>query len=76
MPTHPNKVGYFPIDRVGEPSGKPNDFHWSEQSEKEYPEQTFPADRCKHLPVGKVCSGYSGSRLFDPVIILSEKICV
>ena len=48
MPTHPNKVGYFPIDRFGEPSGKPNDFHWSEQSEKEYPEQTFPADRCKH----------------------------
>ena len=29
---------YFPIDRFGEPSGKPNDFHRSEQSEKEYPE--------------------------------------
>lgn len=31
-----NKI--FPIDRFGEPSGKPNDFHRSEQSEKEYPE--------------------------------------
>lgn len=30
--------GNVPIDRFGEPSGKPNDFHRSEQSEKEYPE--------------------------------------